>query len=156
MTTPIEGIHHVTAVTGRAPRNVAFYTQVMGLRFVKKTVNQDVTNTYHLFYGDEAGHPGTEMTFFDWPDVPQHMAGVGDVSAVTFRVPDGSLEWWLQWLEGKGVQHGVIEERDGRQVLPVLDSEGQRLELIAGGEGEDIPWRESPIPPEMQIRGFGA
>jgi glyoxalase family protein len=155
--TPLRGIHHVTAVTGRAPANVAFYTQVLGLRLVKKTVNQDVTSSYHLFYGDEVGHPGTEMTFFDWPDVPRHIAGAGDVSAVTFMVPDrAALEWWLRHFVTQGVQHREIEQRDGRSVLPFLDPEGQRLELVTGERKDTTPWRESPVPPEVAIRGFGA
>src|SRR5947209_20158036 len=91
----LHGIHHVTAVTGDAVANVDFYTRVLGLRLVKKTVNQDVISSYHLFYGDEVGHPGTEMTFFDWPNVPKHRQGSGDVSAVAFMVPDrAALDWW--------------------------------------------------------------
>lgn len=157
MPTPLEGLHHVTAVSGNAGRNVDFYTQILGLRLVKKTVNQDVTNTYHLFYGDAVGHPGTEMTFFEWPDVPQHVAGFGDVSAITFMVPDrAALDWWGPWLEKQGVDHGSIEQRGDRQVLPFVDGEGQRLELVAGGAGNATPWEGSPVPAEMQIRGFGA
>lgn len=153
----LEGIHHVTAVTGNAPRNVDFYRRVLGLRLVKKTVNQDVTDTYHLFYGDEVGHPGTEMTFFDWPDVGPHVAGVGDVSAITFMVPDrAALEWWAKHFDQEGVEHGQIEQRGDRSVLPFLDPEGQRLELVAGGKSEATPWKESPIPEDVAIRGFGA
>jgi glyoxalase family protein len=157
MPTPLEGIHHVTAMSGHAGRNVDFYTQILGLRLVKKTVNQDVTNTYHLFYGDEVGHPGTEMTFFEWPNVPSHVAGFGDVSAVTFMVPDRSaLDWWVPWLDKQGVEHGSVEQRGDRHVVPFVDREGQRLELVAGGTGNATPWEESPVPAEMQIRGFGA
>lgn len=153
----LEGIHHVTAVTGRAPANVDFYTRVLGLRLVKKTVNQDVTSTYHLFYGDEVGHPGTEMTFFDWPDVGAHIAGAGDVSAITFMVPDrAALDYWVGRFDAEGVRHGPIEERGGRPVLPFLDPEGQRLELVAGGTGNATPWEQSPVPAEYAIRGFGA
>src|SRR5438270_3352732 len=157
MPTPLQGIHHVTAVTGDAPGNVDFYTRVLGLRMVKKTVNQDVTNTYHLFYGDAVGHPGTEMTFFDWPDVPAHQAGFGDVSAITFMVPDRqALGWWLRRLDEQRVEHGPIEERGDRQVISLLDPEGQRLELVAGGTGNATPWTESTVPEDVQIRGFGA
>lgn len=155
--TDLEGIHHVTAVTGQAPANVDFYTRVLGLRLVKKTVNQDVTSTYHLFYGDEVGHPGTEMTFFDWPNVGEHLAGAGDVSAITFMVPDrDALDYWVDRFEGEGVRHGPIEERGGRPVLPFLDPEGQRLELVVGSTGNATPWEQSPVPPEYAIRGFGA
>jgi len=153
----LHGIHHVTAVTGRAPQNVAFYTRVLGLRLVKKTVNQDVTSTYHLFYGDEVGSPGTEMTFFDWPDVPRHVAGAGDVSAIAFMVPDtAALEWWSGHFTEHGVQHGAVEDRGGRSVLPFLDREGQRLELVAGGDSNAVPWQGSSVPQEVAIRGFGA
>lgn len=150
------GIHHVTAVTGDAPANVDFYTQVLGMRLVKKTVNQDVVSTYHLFYGDEIGHPGTEMTFFDWPDVPGHVAGAGDISATSFLVPDQkALEWWLRRFQEEGVRHGEIEQRDGRSVLPFVDPEGQRLELVAGPKSGTTPWPESPVPVEVAIRGLG-
>jgi glyoxalase family protein len=153
----LEGIHHVTAVTGSALENVDFYTRVLGLRLVKKTVNQDVTSTYHLFYGDEVGHPGTEMTFFDWPDVGPHIAGVGDVAAITFMVPDRSaLDWWGRHFDQTHVEHGGVELRGERHVLPFLDPEGQRLELVAGGESAATPWKESPVPEEVAIRGFGA
>lgn len=153
----IGGIHHVTAVSGSGPLNLAFYTQVLGLRLVKKTVNQDVPSTYHLFYGDEVGTPGTEMTFFEWPNVPGHVAGAGDVSAVGFVVPEGpALEWWLRRFEAEGAAHGEIEERAGRSVLPFTDPEGQRLQLIAGSRAGGKPWKESPVPEDVAIRGFGA
>lgn len=150
------GIHHVTAVTGLAGQNVDFYTRVLGLRMVKKTVNQDVTSTYHLFYGDEVGNPGTEMTFFDWPDVGGHIAGVGDVSATSFLVPNReALEWWSRRFEQEGVAHGDIEERGSTPVLAFGDPEGQRLELVAGERSDTTPWSESPVPAEMAIRGLG-
>jgi glyoxalase family protein len=151
------GLHHVTAVTGRAGENVRFYTQTLGLRLVKKTVNQDAVSTYHLFYGDEVGHAGTEMTFFDWPDVGRNRPGAGEVSAVAFMVPDDdSLEWWLRRFEELGVPHGAAEQRAGRGVLPFTDPEGQRLELIAGGRSGATPWKDSPVPPEHFIQGLAA
>jgi glyoxalase family protein len=114
------GLHHVTAVTTRASENVAFYTEVLGMRLVKKTVNQDDVTAYHLFYGDELGRPGTEVTFFDWPHLriaPNH-AGVGEVSATELRVPGrGALGWWAEWLAGIGVEHSGVEERGGRAFL---------------------------------------
>jgi glyoxalase family protein len=153
----LHGIHHVTAVTGRAPENLAFYTRVLGLRLIKKTVNQDVTSTYHLFYGDEVGSPGTEMTFFDWPNLPTHLAGAGDVAATSFVVPDvRALEWWQSRFRDAGVKYGEIEERAGRPTLPFVDPEGQRLELIAGDREGTKPWSESAVPEENAIRGFGA
>lgn len=151
------GIHHVTAVTGHASSNVAFYTKILGLRLVKKTVNQDVTSSYHLFYGDEVGHPGTEMTFFDWPDIPSHIPGVGDISAITFMVPDrAALDWWGVHFDTEEVDHGAVEQRSDRGVVPFVDREGQRLELVAGGVGTVTPWKESPIPADVAIRGLGA
>ena len=151
------GIHHVTAVSGSGTRNLDFYTRVLGLRLIKKTVNQDVPSTYHLFYGDEVGTPGTEMTFFEWPDVPTHVPGAGDVSAIGFVVPDrAALEWWLQRFDAEGVEHGSIEERGKRLVLPFHDQEGQRLELIVGERADVTPWKGGPVPEEVAIRGFGA
>jgi glyoxalase family protein len=153
----LHGIHHVTAVTGKALKNVTFYTQVLGLRLIKKTVNQDVTSTYHLFYGDAIGSPGTEMTFFDWPNVPSHVAGAGDVSATSFVVPDRkALDWWETHFRDEGVKHDKIEDRAGGPTLPFVDAEGQRLELIAGERSGTSPWKASSVPEEVAIRGFGA
>src|SRR5437763_9981477 len=122
----LSGIHHSTAVTGSGPRHLAFYTNELGFRLVTKTVKQDVPSTYHLFYGDEVGTPGTEMTFFEWPDVPAHGPGSGDVSAVGFVVPDrAALDWWTERFNEEGVSYGAIEERAGRAVLPFIDREGQ-------------------------------
>ena len=157
------GIHHLTAVTTEASQNVAFYTEVLGLRLVKKTVNQDDVSAYHLFYGDELGRPGTEITFFDWPHlrIAPNRAGAGEVSTTELRVPDrAALEWWVGHLEESGVPHGGIEERDGRAHIAFTDPEGQRLRL-AGDDGETgvaggIPWEESAVPREVGIRGLGA
>lgn len=153
----ITGIHHVTAVSGSGPRNLAFYTNVLGLRLVKKTVNQDVPSTYHLFYADELGTPGTEMTFFEWPDVPAHVPGAGDVGATGFAVPSrAALDWWVQRFDAEGVSHGEIEERHGRPVLSFTDPEGQRLQLIVGERTDTTPWSGGPVPTEYAIRGFAA
>jgi glyoxalase family protein len=153
----LAGIHHITAVSGSGARNLDFYTRVLGLRLIKKTVNQDVPSTYHLFYGDEVGTPGTEMTFFEWPDVPAHIAGSGDVSAIGFVVPDtDALAWWEKRFDSEGVEHGAIEQRAGRAVLPFRDPEGQRLQLIAGvRSAPTIPWKDGPVPEDVAIRGFG-
>jgi glyoxalase family protein len=149
------GIHHVTAVSGDAGRNLDFYTRVLGLRLVKKTVNQDVIGTYHLFYGDEVGHPGTEMTFFEWPDAGPHRAGSGDVVATVFSVPDRSaVEWWLNRFDQLGVRHGPIVDTSAGASLSFTDPEGQRLELTVGQRPEVTPWAGSPIPLEVAIRGF--
>jgi glyoxalase family protein len=152
------GIHHVTAVTGDAARNVAFYTSALGLRLVKKTVNQDDVSAYHLFYGDEIGHPGTEMTFFDWSRIGPHVPGTGTISSTAFQVPDyAALEWWVGRFRELDVAHEDIEERNGRATLRFTDPEGQRLELVqdeAVGVPGGTPWEKSPVPRETFIRGL--
>lgn len=152
------GLHHVTAVTAQASENVAFYTEVLGLRLVKKTVNQDDTSAYHLFYADGEGSPGTELTFFDWSDMPPHVPGRGMISSTAFRAPDGdSLEWWKERFDEFGVGHEGVEHGDGRSTLRFTDPEGQRLELIhdeADGVSEGTPWQRIPVPQERGIRGL--
>ena len=158
----LEGLHHVTAVTSNASLNVAFYTEVLGLRLVKKTVNQDDVSAYHLFYGDEVGHAGTEITFFDWAFAGSHVPGAGMISATALRVPGrAALEWWVERFQQYAVAHGEIEERAGRLVLRFADPEGQRLELVDDtptGDGPRVqpgtPWRQSPVPVECAIRGL--
>jgi glyoxalase family protein len=156
------GLHHVTAVTTEAAENVAFYTEVLGLRLVKKTVNQDDVSAYHLFYGDELGRPGTEVTFFDWPHLrvaPNHV-GAGEISATELRVTGReALEYWADRLEGFAIAHGGVEERDGRALIAFTDPEGQRLRVVddtGAGVPGGIPWAESPVPQEAGIRGLGA
>jgi glyoxalase family protein len=156
------GLHHLTAVTTRAAENVAFYTEVLGLRLVKKTVNQDDVSAYHLFYGDELGRPGTEVTFFDWPHLrvaPNH-PGTGEVSATELRVRGReTLDWWAGRFAEHGVRHGGVEERNGHSFIDFLDPEGQRLRLADdGGEGVPggVPWKDAPVPQEFGIRGLGA
>lgn len=157
------GLHHMTAVTTRATENVDFYTGVLGMRLVKKTVNQDDVSAYHLFYGDELGRPGTEITFFDWPHLriaPNH-AGAGEVSTTELRVSGReALDWWAGRFAEHGVRHGVVEERDGRSFVDFLDPEGQRLRIADEGEAPrvegGIPWEEGTVPQEFGIRGLGA
>jgi glyoxalase family protein len=156
MSIEIPGIHHVTAVTGDASGNVAFYTQALGMRLVKKTVNQDDVSAYHLFYGDKRGTPGTEMTFFDWPMSPPARPGAATIAPVAFRVPDlDALEWWSKRFDGLGVAHSEITDTGGRTLLPFTDPEGQRLELVAaGGAATGEQWERSSVPAEFAIRGF--
>jgi glyoxalase family protein len=156
------GLHHLTAVTTRAQENVAFYTEVLGLRLVKKTVNQDDVSAYHLFYGDELGRPGTEVTFFDWPHLriaPNH-AGAGEISATELRVTGReAIEFWAGRLQEFGVEHSGVEGRDGRSLLAFTDFEGQRLRLVDDrnvGVPGGVPWEGSPVPREVGIRGLGA
>jgi glyoxalase family protein len=156
------GLHHVTAVTANAARNVKFYTQVLGMRLVKKTVNQDDVTAYHLFYGDEIGHAGTEMTFFDWSNIGRQQIAAGTISGTAFRVPGrDALEQWVWHFDELGVAHGEIVERAGRAILPFTDPEGQRLELVDDTVAGDVPqvapgvpWAKSPVPAAWGIRGL--
>ena len=152
----LTGLHHLTAVTARAADNLAFYTRVLGLRLVKKTVNQDDVSAYHLFYADGLASPGTDVTFFDWPAASERR-GTNSISRTGLRVAGkGTLDWWREHLARQGVSHGEIAERDGRLILDVDDGEGQRLSLVDdGGAGQAHPWSGSPVPAERQIRGLG-
>lgn len=158
------GLHHVTAVTSNASLNVAFYTEILGLRLVKKTVNQDDVSAYHLFYADELGQAGTDMTFFDWEMAGPHQPGSGTTAATTFRVPGReALEWWVERFDTYGVPHGEIEDRGGRAVLRFTDPEGQQLELLDDtprGDGPGVapgkPWDKSPVPVDKAIRGLAS
>ncbi|MEJ7709772.1 MAG: VOC family protein [Pyrinomonadaceae bacterium] len=121
----LTGLHHVTAVTAHAAENLKFYTEVLGLRLVKKTVNQDDVSAYHLFYGDEKGNPGTEVTFFDWGFAAPRHHGTGTISEIGLRVPDAhALEWWHKRFEEYEVKNGVVDSRNTRASLPFSDSEG--------------------------------
>lgn len=153
---PLGGLHHVTAITGDAAGNLAFYTGTLGMRLVKKTVNQDDVSAYHLFYADAKGSPGTDLTFFDWPHTPPNQPGAGSIAPTALRVSDGAaLEWWLARFEAEGVSHGQIAERNGRAYLPFQDPEGQQLELVAdGGVPGGTPWAGSPVPAEHQVKGL--
>jgi glyoxalase family protein len=152
----LTGIHHLTAVSADAPGNLAFYTQVLGLRLVKKTVNQDDVSAYHLFYADGKASPGSDLTFFDWP-VERERRGTHSIVRTGLRVAGkDALVWWAEHLTRSGVAHGGVVERDGRATLDFEDPEGQRLSLIEdGGKGEAHPWAKSPVPAEHQIRGLG-
>ena len=156
------GLHHLTAVTTDAKQNVDFYTRVLGMRLVKKTVNQDDVSAYHLFYADELGSPGTDITFFDWPQlrVAKNRPGAGEVSATGLRVPDRTaLEWWADRLGQAGVANGGIREDAGRLYLDFEDPEGQRLRLSEDrGEGTEggKPWDAGEVPAEFGIRGLAS
>jgi glyoxalase family protein len=152
----LTGIHHLTAVTADAPGNHAFYTQALGMRLVKKTVNQDDVSAYHLFYADGLASPGTDLTFFDWP-VGRERRGTNSIVRTALRVagPD-TLAWWRERLASLGVTQEAIRARDGRPTLDFEDPEGQRLSLVDDdGEGSAHPWQRSPVPAERQIRGLG-
>jgi glyoxalase family protein len=152
----LTGIHHLTAVTDDASGNHVFYTQTLGMRMVKKTVNQDDVSAYHLFYGDAVATPGTDVTFFDWP-VGREGRGTHSIIRTSLRVNGAaSLTWWAAHLDAAGVTHGGVITRDGRATIDLEDPEGQRLSLVDdGGAGEAHPWDRSPVPAEHQIRGLG-
>lgn len=152
----LTGIHHLTAVTADASGNHRFYTQTLGMRLVKKTVNQDDVSAYHLFYADGMATPGTDVTFFDWP-VGRERRGTHSIIRTSLRVgSEESLRWWAAHLEAAGVAHGSVIVRDGRGTLDFEDPEGQRLSLVEDtGQGEAHPWDRSPVPSEHQIRGLG-
>ncbi len=156
MTPQLTGLHHLTAVSADAPGNRRFYTRALGMRLVKRTVNQDDTSAYHLFYADGLASPGSDLTFFDWP-VGRERRGGNSVTRTGLRVCGAaSLEWWAGRLRDEGVPYGAVSERDGRLALDFEDPEGQRLSLVDdGGAGEGHPWERSPVPPEHQIRGLG-
>jgi glyoxalase family protein len=152
----LTGIHHLTAVSANAPGNLRFYTQVLGMRLIKKTVNQDDVSAYHLFYGDGLATPGSDLTFFDFPAAPERR-GNHTITRTGLRIcGHDALRWWHRRLTEAGVKTGEIGERDGRFTLDFEDPEGQRLSLIDdGGAGDAHPWSKSGVPAEHQIRGLG-
>ncbi|MDO5612118.1 MAG: ring-cleaving dioxygenase [Paracoccus sp. (in: a-proteobacteria)] len=147
----LTGIHHLTAITADAPANKRFYTETLGLRLVKKTVNQDDTSAYHLFYADGLASPGTDLTFFDWP-VARERRGTHSISRTGLRIDEGSFDFWAARLRAAGVQPGST---DGRASLDFEDGEGQRFRLTADQPGTANPWDRSPVPAQHQIRGLG-
>jgi glyoxalase family protein len=152
----LTGIHHLTAITADAPGNHRFYTEALGMRLVKKTVNQDDVSAYHLFYADGKATPGSDLTFFDWP-VPRERRGTRAIVRTGLRVAGAkALDYWAERLDAHGVPHDPVAERDGRLTLAFEDPEGQRLSLVDdSGKGEAHPWGASPVPAEHQIRGLG-
>ena len=153
----LTGIHHLTAVSANMRENLRFYTQVLGMRLVKRSVNQDDVSAYHLFYADRVGTPGTDMTFFDWA-VPRERRGTRSVTRTHLRVQGSeALDWWAAHLGAQGVAHGGVVERDGRPTLDFEDREGLRLALVDDGGQGDPPtvWERSPVPAGHQIRGLG-
>lgn len=161
MTERPRGLHHVTAIAGNPQRNLDFYEGVLGLRLVKKTVNFDDPGTYHLYYGDAAGNPGTIMTFFPWafPGAPEGSPGHGQVTVTSFAVPGGSLDYWTQRLQERGVNATSPGTRFGSPVLELRDPDGFKLELVgsAGFGGSEVGgevWEDSPVPEEHAIRSF--
>lgn len=151
----MSGIHHVTAIAGRPARNFDFYTRTLGLRFVKRTVNFDDPGTYHFYYGDEVGNPGTILTFFPWEDAQPGRGGVGLTHQTAFRVPAASIAYWAHRLVEMGVKHEAPARRFDQPILEFTDPDGMRLALIgvAGAEAEPA-WSNGDVPAEHAIRGF--
>lgn len=151
----LTGFHHLTAVTADAAGNHDFFTRILGLRLVKKTVNQDDVSAYHLFYADGLASPGTDITFFDWP-VGRERRGTNSIVRTGLRVADeATVAWWRERLLAHRVACGEVIERDGRASLEFEDFEGQRLALVADAVGVAHPWVRGPVPAERQIRGLG-
>jgi len=151
----VHGLHHVTAIAGDPQENLDFYTGVLGLRLVKRSVNQDAPDTYHLFYADAEGSPGTDLTFFPWPDLSPGRPGPGQIVEVAFSVPAGSLPYWRKRLADASVPTPEVETRFGQHALPFEDPHGLRLALVE----TDAPlvvtlWDDSPVPLEHQLRGM--
>jgi glyoxalase family protein len=152
----LTGIHHLTAISAQIRENKRFYTDDMGMRLVKRSVNQDDVSAYHLFYADAKGSPGTDLTFFDWP-VPRERRGAPAIVRTALRIAgQDTFDYWFQRLGELGIPSGPIGERDGRLTIDFEDPEGQRLSLVDdGGAGESFPWDWSPVPADHQIRGLG-
>lgn len=157
---PLFGIHHVTAMTSSAERIYAFFTYTLGMRLVKKTINQDDIQTYHLFFADDQGSPGTDMTFFDFPNQRKAIKGSDEIAKTGFRVPnDEALTYWLKRFDHYKVNHSPIKTLFGIQYIDFIDFDGQEYALFSDehdrGVAPGIPWHSGPVPDEFAIRGLG-
>lgn len=152
---PIKGLHHVTAIARDPQRNVDFYRNVLGQRLVKRTVNFDAPDTYHFYFADEIGNPGSVLTFFAWPNMRHGVRGNGETNSVAYNVPVGSLDFWQEHLQDNGITPKPIEKRFGEDVLAFDDPDGMRVELV---ETANLPkvkfWEAGPIPQEYALQGF--
>src|SRR4051794_40190538 len=158
MNDKIPGLHHVTAIASDPQRNLDFYVGLLGLRFVKRTVNFDDPGTYHFYFGDRRGTPGTILTFFPWPEARRGIRGSGQLEATAFAIPSDSIGYWQERLKQ---QHATAEKaptRFGEEVIRFVDPDGLMLELIGGAAAVSAaniePWPQSPVPAEHAIRGF--
>jgi glyoxalase family protein len=154
----VNGLHHITAIAGPAQENLDFYVGVLGMRLVKKSVNQDDPGTYHLFYADAEGRPGTDLTFFPWPQLARPRMGHGLAHEVALEVPSGSIDYWGTRLQHNGARIEGRETHFGDDTIALVDPHGLRLRLVARAAGRAFtPWEASPVPAEHQVRGlFGA
>ncbi|MEK5036490.1 ring-cleaving dioxygenase [Sporosarcina sp. FSL K6-3457] len=156
----LKGMHHVTAITSSAEENYKFFTYVLGMRLVKKTVNQDDIQTYHLFFADDVGGAGTDMTFFDFPGIQKGTHGTNEIYRTAFRVPtDAALDYWVKRFDRLGVKHDGIEEQFGVKVLSFVDFDDQQYQMISDENNKGIasgtPWQKGPVPLEYAITGLG-
>ncbi|UFT99612.1 ring-cleaving dioxygenase [Radiobacillus kanasensis] len=156
----LKGIHHVTAITSSAEKNYEFFTYILGMRLIKKTVNQDDIQTYHLFFADDTGSPGTDMTFFDFPGIPKGTHGTNEIYRTGFRVPsDEALEYWVKRFDRLDVKHGGIKEQFGKKTLSFEDFDEQQYQLVSDENNEGVesgtPWQKGPVPLEYAITGLG-
>jgi catechol 2,3-dioxygenase-like lactoylglutathione lyase family enzyme len=154
MNPSLPGIHHVTAITSDAQKNIDFYCGVLGLRLVKLTVNFDDPSSYHLYYGDELGRPGTILTFFAWPGAHRGVIGPPQVQTTSFAVPSGALDFWADRLKSRAVQAGPMGLRFGESFLSFTDFDGMQLEIVAGKTPGGQPWAKGSVPVEYAIGGF--
>lgn len=157
---PIRGMHHVTAITSSAEKNYEFFTYILGMRLVKKTVNQDDIQTYHLFFADDEGNAGTDMTFFDFPGIPKGSHGTNEIYKTSFRVPsDAALDYWVKRFNRLDVNHSGIQEQFGVQTLSFSDFDDQQYQLVSDETNKSaeagVAWKEGPIPLEYAIIGLG-
>ncbi|WP_010282055.1 ring-cleaving dioxygenase [Bacillus timonensis] len=156
----LKGIHHVTAITSSAEKNYEFFTYVLGMRLVKKTVNQDDIQTYHLFFADDTGSPGTDMTFFDFPGIPKGVHGTNEISKTSFRVPtDAAIDYWVKRFDRLNIKHFGAKEQFGVKTLSFVDFDDQQYQLVSDEKNKGVPagtpWQKGPIPLEYAITGLG-
>jgi glyoxalase family protein len=155
MNAGVTGLHHVTCIAGDAQENLDFYAGIMGMRLVKRSVNQDAPGTYHLFYADAVGHAGTDLTFFPWPEMGPGRRGTGLTVEIALAIPPGSIAWWQQRLAESRAMIEEPVERFGERVLPAKGPHGLRLALTETADVREFaPWAGGPVPEEMQIRGL--
>ncbi|UOZ08222.1 ring-cleaving dioxygenase [Amycolatopsis sp. WQ 127309] len=155
MSIKTSGLHHVTAIGGDPQRNADFYLRTLGLRLVKTTVNFDDPGTYHLYYGDSSGKPGSLMTFFPWPDAPSGRHGTGQATTTSFSVPEASIGWWKQHLNAQQIETGEVRNADDEDTLTFRDPDGLQLALVAHPQGDPRdPWDTELVPAEHAVRGL--
>ncbi|HEX9017212.1 MAG TPA: ring-cleaving dioxygenase [Chloroflexota bacterium] len=155
MNRQIPGIHHVTAIASNPQQNIDFYTGFLGLRLVKLTVNFDDPESYHLYYGDSVGSPGTALTFFAWPGAPRGRTGAGQVVTTSLSIPPDSVDFWLERFSEHDVAFRGPDDRIEEKVISFLDPDGLKLELVAHADPHTVePWQDSPVPARYATRGF--